>query len=782
MYNADCFTKKANLTIKKAFIHAGRLGHTYVGSEHLLLSLISEQGCTAGSTLKACGITEEAVLNRIIALVGRGEPSAVSEDAMTPAVKRTIDAAVQIVAASGAKITGTEHLLAALMEQENCTAAAILREEGGDPSAMRAASPASQFFVRQIPTLEKYARDLTAAAADKKCDPVFCRDKEIEQVVRILSRRTKNNPCLIGEAGVGKTAVVEGIAAMLAKGNVPETLRGKHIFSLSLTSMVAGAKYRGDFEERIKQCIEEVVSCRNIILFIDELHTIVGAGAAEGAIDAANILKPPLARGDLQIIGATTIKEYRKFIEKDPALDRRFRQVMINEPSEEEAVKIIGGLKKIYEDFHCADISDEAAKAAVELSVRYLPERYLPDKAIDLMDEAASRARLKAAAEPRTLTQLAESLKIMLDKQSERRKEPSKPRPDLPSWYNDSAASRVSVGRNDIAEVVADYTGIPLAEITKGERERLLRLESELHKRIIGQEEAVHAVADAVRRSRSGLKDPCRPMGCFLFAGPTGSGKTELAKALAECLFGDENAVIRFDMSEYMERHSVSKLIGAPPGYVGFEEGGVLTERVRRKPYSVILFDEIEKAHSDIYNILLQIFEEGRLTDNTGRTVCFGSTVIILTSNEGAQRLTKRSSVGFGGNGFSDTKQEVLKDIRRRFSPELLGRLDETVIFEPLTKVQLTDIARKLLNDLRARAHALEISLEFSDGAVEHLAETDCRRGGARSLRHDITVSVENMLSRQILDGSIKSGDSVVLVYENGRYSFKFGAAVQADG
>ena len=776
MYNPDCFTKKANLTIKRAFLHAGRLGHTYVGSEHLLLALISEQGCTASSTLKACGITEEAVLNRIVALVGRGEPAAVSEDAMTPAVRRTIDAAVQIAAASGARITGTEHLLAALMEQENCTAAAILREEGSDPSSLRAASPTSQFLSRQIPTLEKYARDLTAAAADKKCDPVFCRDKEIEQVIQILSRRTKNNPCLIGEAGVGKTAVVEGIAAMLAKGNVPETLRGKHIFSLSLTSMVAGAKYRGDFEERIKQCIEEVTSCRNIILFIDELHTIVGAGAAEGAIDAANILKPPLARGDLQIIGATTIKEYRKYIEKDPALDRRFRQVMINEPSEEETVKIIGGLKKIYEDFHDADISDEAVRAAVELSVRYLPERYLPDKAIDLIDEAASRARLKAVSEPRTLTQLAESLKIMLDNRAERKKE----QPWQPSRCSDRC--RVSVGRNDIAEVIADSTGIPLAEITTGERERLLRLESELHKRIIGQDKAVHAVADAVRRSRSGLKDPCRPMGCFLFAGPTGSGKTELAKALAECLFGDENAVIRFDMSEYMERHSVSKLIGAPPGYVGYEEGGVLTERVRRKPYSVILFDEIEKAHSDIYNILLQISEDGRLTDSSGRTVTFGNTIIILTSNEGAKRMTEQTSVGFGRNGFGDTRQEVLSDIRRRFSPELLGRLDEVVIFEPLTNVQLTDIARKLLDDLRTRARALEITLEFSGDAVEKLADSDCRRGGARDLRHDITVSVENMLSRQILDGSIKRGDSVILVYENGGYVFKFAAGVPADG
>lgn len=780
MYNPDCFTKKANLTIKKAFLHAGKLGHTYVGSEHLLLALIAEQGCTACSTLKACGITEEAVLNRIVALVGRGEPAAVSEDAMTPAVRRTIDAAVQIAAASGARITGTEHLLAALMEQENCTAAAILREEGSDPSSLRAASPTSQFLSRQIPTLEKYARDLTAAAADKKCDPVFCRDKEIEQVIQILSRRTKNNPCLIGEAGVGKTAVVEGIAAMLAKGNVPETLRGKHIFSLSLTSMVAGAKYRGDFEERIKQCIEEVISCRSIILFIDELHTIVGAGAAEGAIDAANILKPPLARGDLQIIGATTIKEYRKYIEKDPALDRRFRQVTINEPSEEEAVKMIGGIKKLYEDFHDADISDEAVKAAVELSVRYLPERYLPDKAIDLMDEAASRARLKAAAEPRTLTQLAESLKVMLDKQAERKKEQPRSRSDLPSWYSDR--SRVPVGREDIAEVISDSTGIPLAEITTGERERLLRLEGELHKRIIGQDKAVHAVADAVRRSRSGLKDPCRPMGCFLFAGPTGSGKTELAKALAECLFGDENAVIRFDMSEYTERHSISKLIGAPPGYVGYEEGGVLTERVRRKPYSVILFDEIEKAHSDIYNILLQIFEDGRLTDSSGCTVNFGNTIIILTSNEGAKHITEQTSVGFGRNKLADTRQAVLGDIRRRFSPELLGRLDEIIIFEPLTNVQLTDIAQKLLEDLRNRARALEISLEFSGEAVEKLADADCRKGGARDLRHDITVSVENMLSRQILDGSIKRGDSVILVYENGGYVFKFAAGVPADG
>ncbi len=783
MYNIESFTKKANIVINKAFLQAGKLGHTYVGSEHILLSLISEQGCTAAGTFRMCGISEDAVLRRIVELVGRGEPAAVSDDAVTPAARRTIERAAELAAASGARLAGTEHLLAALLTQEGCTAVTVINEVGGNISRLSNAcgnAAGAQIYggAARLNVLLKYGRDLTKEAAEKKCDPVFCREKEIERIIQILSRRTKNNPCLIGEAGVGKTAVVEGIAAMLAKGNVPEAVRHKRIFSLSLTSMLAGAKYRGDFEERIKQCLDEVADNRNIILFIDELHTIVGAGAAEGAIDAANILKPQLARGELQIIGATTISEYRRYIEKDSALERRFQQVLIKEPSEEEAVKIISGLKRCYEDFHNAEITDEAVKAAVDLSVRYQPERFLPDKAIDLIDEAASRARMKASATPQTLSQLADSLKYMLEKQSEQRKfidaaSPRDKRKDrLPSWYSSSEEAKVKVDRENIAEVVSSVTGIPLTRITTDESRRLLDLENELHKRVIGQNDAVHAVADAVRRSRSGLKEPKRPMGCFLFAGPTGSGKTELSKALAECLFGSEDAVIRFDMSEYMEKHSVSKLIGSPPGYVGYEDGGILTERVRRKPYSVILFDEIEKAHSDINNILLQIFEEGVLTDSSGRTVSFRNTVIILTSNIGAAHLTDKNTVGFTGDG-SSAKHDVMKDIRSHFSPELMGRLDEVIIFENLNKTELTAVAIKMLDNLKQRAFALEISIEFRDDAVEKLVECDCGKSGARKLRHDITVSIENMLSRQIIDGTVKRGDNLLLLTENGEFCFR---------
>ncbi len=792
MYNIESFTKKANIVINKAFLQAGKLGHTYVGSEHLLLALISEQGCTASGAFKACGISEEDVLKKIISIVGRGEPSVVSNDAVTPAARRAVERAAEIAFSSGSRLAGTEHLLAALLSQDDCTAVTIINDLGGSAAKITGAcsSGGTQSYnsAAKLPALSKYARDLTKEAAEKKFDPVIGREKEIRRVIQILSRRTKNNPCLVGEAGVGKTAVVEGIASMIAEGNVPEAIRRKHIFSLSLTSMLAGAKYRGDFEERIKQCIDETVENGRIILFIDELHTIVGAGAAEGAIDAANILKPQLARGELQLIGATTLSEYRKFIEKDSALERRFQQVTIDEPTSEETVEIINGIKKCYEDFHNAKITEEAVKAAVELSVRYQPERFLPDKAIDLIDEAASRARMKASASPQTLTQLAESLKIMLERQnggkaadasavcrSERnvQNEKAQSRKNLPSWYSGSEERRVVIGRESIAEVISEVTGIPLTKISSGESERLLKLEDELHKRVIGQDEAVRSVADAVRRSRSGLKEPKRPMGCFLFSGPTGSGKTELSKALAECLFGSEDALIRLDMSEYMEKHSVSKLIGSPPGYVGYDDGGILTERVRRKPYSVVLFDEIEKAHSDINNILLQIFEEGVLTDSTGRTVSFRSTVVILTSNIGAARLTEQKTVGFAGSGFSGVRQDVMKEIRSYFSPELLGRLDEIIMFEELTRPQLSDIVRKLLDNLRRRASALEISLEFAPEAVEKLADGGCGKSGARNLRHDVTVNVENMLSRKILDGSVKKGDNIMLMLENGNFNFK---------
>lgn len=780
MYNLDSFTKKANAVINKAFLNAGRLGHTYMGSEHLLLALAGEQGCTAAAIFKACGIREENILCRIDMLVGRGEPCIVDRDAVTASAKMIIEQAFVISAENGSRLAGTEHILLALLRETDCTAVKIIEDIGGSVAGLSNACSitAADARMTKTPTLLKYGRDLTKAAKEKKFDPVFCREREIERVIQILSRRTKNNPCLVGEAGVGKTAVAEGIAAMIAEGNVPEAIRGKQIVSLSLTSMLAGAKYRGDFEERVKQCLEEVAANGNIILFIDELHTIVGAGAAEGAIDAANILKPQLARGEIQIIGATTLEEYRRFIEKDSALERRFQQVVINEPTETEALQIITGLKGCYEEFHRVRITDEAVQAAISMSVRYQPERFLPDKAIDLIDEACSRARMKASESPRTLSELAESLRRMLEKQAESRvgsravQSTKKQDGNCPSWYSDSEAKPVVITAENIAEVVSVATGIPVTRLTDSESKRLLTLEDELKKRVIGQDEAVNAVADAIRRSRSGLKDPARPMGCFMFTGPSGAGKTELSKALAECLFGTEKSLIRFDMSEYMEKHSVSKLIGAPPGYVGCDEGGQLTEKVRKKPYSVVLFDEIEKAHSDVSNILLQIMEDGILTDNSGRKVSFRSSVIILTSNVGAELITEKNALGFGASdGINDEniRRDVVKAVRRTFRPELIGRLDEIIVFNRLGKTELGAIARKLLGGLQKRAEAMEIAVEFSDKAIESIASESMDRTGARKLRRNITSEVESLLSKNILDGTVKKGDKAVVVWENGK-------------
>ncbi|MGN0552477.1 MAG: ATP-dependent Clp protease ATP-binding subunit [Oscillospiraceae bacterium] len=775
MYNIEAFTKKANMVLENSFYIAGKMGHTYVGSEHILLSLISEQSCSAAQAFRVCGISEADVRAKIIELVGMGEPCIVDDECLTACARRIISSAGEISAACGARLTGTEHLLSALLEQSECTAVSILRELGGSIPGLTGAC-AKRGREVSLTALNKYGKDMVREAAEKKCDPIIGRSREIRRTIQILSRRSKNNPCLIGEAGVGKTAVVEGIAMLIASGDVPQPLRCKHIFSLNLTSMLAGAKYRGDFEERVKQCIDEAAGNGNIILFIDELHTIVGAGAAEGAIDAANILKPQLARGEVQIIGATTIAEYRKSIEKDAALERRFQQVMINEPTESEALEIINGIKSVYEDFHNAVITDEAVKAAVELSVRYLPERFLPDKAIDLIDEAASKARIKESSSPQTLSELAESLKRMLDKSSSENciSKQTKRRPDLPSWFSSSEEKPVTVGREDIAAVISDIKGIPLGQLTADEETRLLSLEDELHKRVIGQNKAVHAVADAVRRSRSGLRDEKRPLGCFLFTGPTGSGKTELSKALSECLFGDLKSLIRLDMSEYQEKHSVSKLIGSPPGYVGYEDGGTLTEQVRRKPYSIVLFDEIEKAHPDISSILLQIMEEGELTDSCGRTVSFRNTVIILTSNLGAEKLSGKGSVGFLQSD-SQKKSDAVESVREFFSPELLGRLDEIIVFEALSQEELSEIVQLMLSSLQERAEKLGIIIDFDRSAVEKLS-APCGKNGARDLRHDITVNVENLLSRKLLSGEIHRGDHIRLIF-NGE-SFTINEAV----
>ncbi len=771
MYNIEGFTKKANSVINKAYLHAGRLGHVYMGSEHLLLALVTEQGSTSASICRVCGIKEESVITRINMLVGRGEPCIVERDGATPTVRKIIERAAIISTENKLQLAGTEHLLLAMLREETCTGSRIINEIGGNVTRLTNACSASiggenSNSVSRAPTLMKYGRDLTKAAREKKFDPVLCRDKEIERVVQILSRRTKNNPCLVGEAGVGKTAIAEGIAMKIAEGNVPDAIRCKQLFSLSLTSMLAGAKYRGDFEERIKQCLDEVAANKNIILFIDELHTIVGAGAAEGAIDAANILKPQLARGELQIIGATTIEEYRRFIEKDSALERRFQKVLINEPDEDEAVRIITGLKHCYEDFHRVTITDEAVNAAVAMSVRYQPDRFLPDKAIDLIDEACSKARMKASETPQTLRELADSLKRMLEKQAINAN--SRKKNGDTSWYSDSEAKPVLVTAEDIAEVISTATGIPVTKISDDEGKRLLNLETELKQRVIGQDEAVSAVADAIRRSRAGLKDPSRPMGCFMFTGPSGAGKTELSKALAECLFGTEKSLIRFDMSEYMEKHSVSKLIGAPPGYVGCEDGGQLTEKVRKKPYSVILFDEIEKAHDDIYNILLQIMEDGILTDSKGRQVSFRSAVIILTSNVGVEHISDKNALGFAPNNSDNSvKSDVLTTVKKRFRPELVGRMDEIIVFNKLGKDELSGIARKMLSGLCKRAEALEISVEFSDEAISALISDGLDKTGARKLRRKITTTVESMLSKNILDGTVKKGDKAVVLADN---------------
>ncbi len=777
MYNLDSFTKKANNVINKSYLHAGRFGHVYMGSEHLLLALVTEHGSTSASICRVCGIKEEAVIGRITALVGRGEPCIVERDGTTPTVRKIIERAVFLARDNHVQTAGTEHILLALLQEQTCTGCRIINEIGGNMSRITGACSVSvngegSGGAAKIPTLMKYGRDLTKAAREKKFDPVLGRDKEIERVVQILSRRTKNNPCLVGEAGVGKTAIAEGIAMKIAEGKVPDTIRCKQLFSLSLTSMLAGAKYRGDFEERIKQCLDEVAANKNIILFIDELHTIVGAGAAEGAIDAANILKPQLARGELQIVGATTIEEYRRFIEKDSALERRFQQVLINEPDEDEAVHIITGLKHCYEEFHRVKITDDAVKAAVSMSVRYQPDRFLPDKAIDLIDEACSKARMKASETPQTLRELADNLKRMLEKQAANAATNRK-NGDT-SWYSDSEATPVTVTSESIAEVVSTATGIPVTRISDSEGKRLLNLENELKQRVIGQDKAVETVADAIRRSRAGLKDPSRPMGCFMFTGPSGAGKTELSKALAECLFGTEKSLVRFDMSEYMEKHSVSKLIGAPPGYVGCEDGGQLTEKVRKKPYSVILFDEIEKAHDDIYNILLQIMEDGILTDSKGRQVSFRSTVIILTSNIGAEHISNKNLLGFASdNSDNSIKSDVLNAVKKRFRPELVGRMDEIIVFNKLGKNELSGIARKMLAGLCKRAEALEISVEFSDEAISALVSDALDKTGARKLRRKITSTVESMLSRNILDGTVKKGDKAVVLADNNNIYLK---------
>jgi C-terminal, D2-small domain, of ClpB protein./UvrB/uvrC motif./ATPase family associated with various cellular activities (AAA)./Clp amino terminal domain./AAA domain (Cdc48 subfamily). len=802
------YTQKAERALMLARECAQSLGHSYIGTEHILWGLAKEGTGIAASVLAMNNVTPEAIAEKILELIGRGDSDA-GPVTYTPRTKRVLELSYAEARRMNQNFIGTEHILIGIMREGESVAVRILAELGVDirklyeniismltedtPTAVGANRPRAAEV--ETPTLDQFGRDLTALAREGKVDPVIGRDKEIERVIQILSRRTKNNPCLIGEPGVGKTAICEGLAQKIVEGNVPETLKNKRVVTLDLSAMVAGAKYRGEFEDRLKKSIEEIRNAGNVILFIDELHTIVGAGAAEGAIDAANILKPLLARGEIQIIGATTLDEYRKYIEKDAALERRFQPITVGEPTEEEAIEILKGIRDKYEAHHSVKITDKAIEAAVKLSARYINDRYLPDKAIDLIDEAASRVRLQSFTAPPELKQLEKRLEelhkmkedAIVNQEFERaasiRDEEKKLKEELNSrmeeWKMKKQRDTQVVTEEEIANVVGAWTGIPVSRLAQEESERLLNLENILHKRVIGQKEAVEAVARAIRRGRVGLKDPRRPVGSFIFCGPTGVGKTELSKALAEALFGDENQMIRLDMSEYMEKHSVSRLVGSPPGYVGYEEGGQLTEKVRRKPYTVVLFDEIEKAHPDVFNMLLQILDDGRLTDSTGRTVDFKNTVIIMTSNVGARDIVESRHLGFGAGeenvarDYEDMKKNVMNELKRTFRPEFLNRVDEIIVFHPLTRDEISQIAQLMLNEVTERLKARNITVKYTDEAKEYIANKGYDKNyGARPLRRTIQELVEDRLAEEILDGRIKDGDTVTLTLENDKLVF----------
>lgn len=811
MFKFTGFTEKANKSLNKAVEAAQDLGHTYIGSEHLLLGLLSDTSTVAGAVLAARKLTYDQVENYIKQTVGVGVPTELVPDDFTPRSKNIIETAVSFARSMGQSLVGTEHVLLAIARESTCCAAQILMQAGislqdlvndisknmmnGGATGQNsgAGNPASD----SDDVLSQFGRDLTQLARDGKIDPVIGRQKEIERVIQILSRRTKNNPCLIGEPGVGKTAIAEGLALKIVSGEVPEMLKNKRIISLDLTGMVAGTKYRGDFEERIKKVIDEVKAADDIILFIDEVHTLIGAGSAEGAVDAANILKPSLARGELQVIGATTIEEYRKHIEKDAALERRFQPITVGEPTEEEAVEILKGLRDKYEAHHKVKITDEAINAAVKLSTRYIGDRYLPDKAIDLIDEAASRVRLQTFTAPPEIKDLEEKQKeLEAEKQSavsaqeferaaELRDKEKKVSSELEQkkkeWMQQTGHSRDEVTATDIAQIVSAWTGIPLTQLTTEESERLLHMEDELHRRIVGQDDAVKAVSRAIRRGRVGLKDPKKPIGSFIFLGPTGVGKTELCKALAAAMFGDENAMIRLDMSEYMEKHTVSRLVGSPPGYVGFDEGGQLTEKVRRKPYSVILFDEIEKAHPDVFNVLLQILDDGILTDSQGRRVDFKNCVIIMTSNVGAKLITsKQAAFGFADSAEEQEKNDekikeaVMGELRSMFRPEFLNRVDDIIVFKRLTKPQIQEIAKRLLENLKKRVAAMDITVDFTDETIAKIADAGFDEVyGARPLKRAIQSKIEDSLSEAMLRGDVTASGHYVCEPENDAFVFR---------
>ena len=813
MYKFTGFTEKANRALNSAIEVAENLGHTYIGSEHLLAGLVREDNGAATKLLRDKGVTSANVDTLIRQTVGVGIPTVLSPDDFTPRSKHIIEKAIALARSANAGYVGTEHLLQSLLQETDSCGCYILSQLGVSLSllsdeATRAGDGAKGFSARQpgakrgaqphaaTPTLDQYGQDLTRKAADNEIDPVIGREQEIERVIQILSRRTKNNPCLIGEPGVGKTAIAEGLALKIAKGEVPELLKDKRIVALDLTGMVAGTKYRGDFEERIKGCIEEVTKAKDVILFIDEVHNLIGTGSAEGAVDAANILKPSLARAELQVIGATTLEEYRKHIEKDAALERRFQPVKVGEPSEEEAIEILRGLKDKYEAHHKVKITDEAITAAVKMSARYITDRFLPDKAIDLVDEAASRVRLRAYTVPPEIKSLEDQIKKINEEKAaavsaqdfeeaaklrDKEKElTSALTAQKTNWKEEAAHSGGEVTANEVAQIVSGWTGIPTTELTREESRRLLDLETELHRRIVGQDKAVSAVAKAIRRGRSGLKDPKRPLGSFIFLGPTGVGKTELCKALGAAMFGDENAVIRLDMSEYMEKHNASRLVGSPPGYVGYEEGGQLTEKVRRKPYSIVLFDEIEKAHPDVFNMLLQILDDGILTDSQGRRVDFKNTVVIMTSNLGAKLIAgSGKSIGFSGEkgeSLSDEKirEAVLGELKQAFRPEFLNRVDEIIVFNQLTKGEIGEIAQRMLAQTKDRLAAMEIAMDFTQPVVDMVADEGFDPVyGARPLRRAIQTKIEDKLSEQILEGTVSANHAYVCELENGDVVFK---------
>lgn len=812
MYKFTGFTQKANTALNAAIEYAENLGHTYIGSEHLLLGLLSSEGSVAYTALTARNITADNVETAVRNSVGIGTPTVLSPNDFTPRSKNIIETAVTIARSLGHGYVGTEHLLIAILRDSSCYAMDILDAMNVSAAdiaeeitksvnvSQNDASPKSKDQSKgktETPTLDQFGRDLTAIARQGKIDPVIGRQKEIERVIQILCRRTKNNPCLIGEPGVGKTAIAEGLALKIASGEVPEILKDKRIVALDLTGMVAGTKYRGDFEERIKSAIDEVSKAGNIILFIDEVHTLIGAGAAEGAVDAANILKPALARGEMQVIGATTIEEYRKNIEKDSALERRFQSVLVGEPSREEAVEILKGIRDKYEAHHKVKITDEAIEAAVKMSSRYIGDRFLPDKAIDLIDEAASKVRLRAYTPPEDIRELEEKIKRINEEKASAvnsqnfeqaaalRDEEKEVKAHLENakegWKKQNSETNGVVTPDEIAAIVSEWTHIPVVQLTEEESQRLLHMEEELHRRIVGQDQAVSAVAKAIRRGRVGLKDPNRPTGSFIFLGPTGVGKTELCKTLAATLFGDESAMIRLDMSEFMEKHTVSKLVGSPPGYVGYDEGGQLTEKVRRKPYSVVLFDEIEKAHPDVFNMLLQILDDGVLTDSQGRKVDFKNCIIIMTSNVGAKLITNAGNAALGfkgeeGDGTmsqSDIKDAVMGELKKCFRPEFLNRVDDIIVFEQLNKDNIKEIARRMLKTLKNRVHDMGIELSFDDSAIEKIADEGFDPVyGARPLRRAIQSEIEDKLSEEMLDGKITSGNKYICKHTDDGFVF----------